>query len=126
MRVERGLVLVALVLLALVTGCATGGGMEGGAGEVLVQVENNLTPSTSLTVWAVRLPSGSRQLLGTVAPRRTALLRFDPASGGQYRLVARPTAGNEIVSNPVNLTGAAQLRWDLRANLASVTEQRPE
>ena len=116
MRSDRSLAPVALLILALLVGCATGGGPKGGGeGEVLVRVENNLTPSTSLTVWAVRLPSGNRQLLGTVPPRRTVTLDFDPPSGGQYRLVARPTTGSEIVSNPVNLTGAAQLRWDLTA-----------
>ncbi len=92
--------------------------------ELLIRVQNNLVPPTSLTVWAVPA-TGTRQMLGTVDPSTTATLRFDPApAAGQYRLMAETTAGTEIVSNPVVLSDAAVVQWDLSSNIATVTETR--
>lgn len=115
---------VAMVLLLLGLGaCASAGaGAGGGAGGgTMLVVENNLAVPTTLTVYAVP-EVGTRTLVGTVTSGANATLRFDPiGAAGRYRFVAETTGGNEIVSNPVTLSRGATIRWNLSANLASVS-----
>ncbi len=116
------LALLALVL-ALATGaCASTSGARGesaGSGQgVAIQVENDNTPSSDLTVYMVT-QSGNRQILGSVPPNRTVTLNYDgPVGGGQFRLLARPNGGRDIVSNPFALGGVTRMRWSLQSNIA--------
>lgn len=124
MRILRNATLLALSVSAL-TACASGGGAatdEALPGEgVAVQVENNLIPPTSLTIWLVST-TGARELLGTVSPSETKTLAATEARfGGDYRLVAETTAGRELASREFfvgdDTTG---VEWDLNANMISV------
>ena len=114
--------LLALVLALAVAACSTTSGGRGaaradGAG-VAIQVENDNTPSSDLTVYIVS-PSGGRQILGSVPPNRTVTLNYDgPQVGGQFRLLARPNGGRDIVSNPFALGGVSRIRWSLQSNIA--------
>jgi hypothetical protein len=114
--------LLALVLALVVGACSTTSGGRGAAKVsepgVSIQVENDNTPSSDLTVYLVN-QSGNRQILGSVPPNRTVTLNYDgPLSGGQFRLLARPNGGRDIVSNPFALGGVARVRWSLRSNIA--------
>jgi hypothetical protein len=111
-----------LSFAVLLGACASGGGMSGGGqGSVALEVENNLIPPTSLSVYA--LPEiGSRQLVGIVQPGRTRVLRFDPVgASGQYRFMAETTEGREIVSNPLTISSGATVSWDVNSNLATAS-----
>jgi hypothetical protein len=112
----------ALMLATTVAACATS--TEGaGMNDVGVEVRNDLVPSAALTIYVVP-ETGARRLLGSVSPAQTKMLSFRELSVGQYRLMARTTAGNEIVSNPIVLANAKTLRWDLSSNILTVLEER--
>jgi hypothetical protein len=121
--VSRPLLALFALVLALAAGaCASGSGGRGqsradGPG-VEIQVENTNTPSSDLTVYMVS-QSGNRQILGSVPPNRTVTLRYDgPLAGGQFRLLARPNGGRDILSNPFALGGVTRIRWSLQSNIA--------
>lgn len=113
--------LAALAVVALATACGSAG--EAGMSEaspqhgVAVEVENNLVPPTSLTVWIIS-DAGGRQMLGSVSPRDTNVLDADIGRlGSEYRLVGETTAGNEVASRPFVITeSTATVTWDLTAN----------
>jgi len=115
--------LLAFALILIAGACAsTSGGQAGASGEgqrgVSVVVENTGTLSNDLTVYMISA-SGTRQLLGSVAPNRTATLQYrGPMIGGQYRLLARPNGGRDIVSNSFNFGGATSIRWNIQSNIA--------
>jgi hypothetical protein len=107
--------------------CGTGG--RGGApGEaVLVQVNNNLIPPTVISVYLVREGGGGgRRLLGTVTPGSETTLRYTGVTaGGNYRLVARATAGRDIPSTPFSLIRGGTVNWDLQSGIATVSAGTP-
>ena len=111
---------VALLLAAGVGGCASAG--TGSGGDTAIVVENNLVPSSAMSVYA--LPDqGGRRLIGSVSPGETRTLRFDVFGvGGQYRFVARTTGGSDLVSNPVTIEAGDTVRWSLASNIATVDE----
>ena len=118
----RFLLAFAMILLAGACASASGGGQAGAAGEeprgVAIVVENTGTLSSDLTVYVVGA-SGTRQLLGSVAPNRNATLQYrGPMVGGQYRLLGRPNGGRDILSNPFNFGGATTIRWNIQSNIA--------
>lgn len=117
-----GSIVVFLLTVAGIAACATGGTGAAGEGSTLLRVENDLIPSTSLTVYAIP-EVGARTRVGVVNPGATATLRFNPlAAGGQYRFVAETTAGGEIVSNPVIFSPGATIEWSLNSNIAVVSD----
>ncbi|HEY0153485.1 MAG TPA: hypothetical protein VGB92_15870 [Longimicrobium sp.] len=118
----RFLLAFAMILAAGACASTSGGGQAGAAGErqrgVSIEIENTGTLSGDLTVYVVGL-GGSRQLLGSVAPNRNATLEYrGPVIGGQYRLLARPNGGRDILSNPFSFGGATTIRWNLQSNIA--------
>lgn len=122
MKAPLGIVVKALVLMLLVAATAAcASTADGGERSTVVVVENDLVPSYALTIYAIP-DAGSRRLVGHVDPRETATLRFNPFGTGQYRFVAETTAGDEIVSNPITFSPGATLRWDLNANIVTVTD----
>lgn len=111
----------AALLAAGAAGCATGSGS--GLPNIGVEVQNDLVPSSALTIYVVP-ETGSRRLLGSVSPSETKTLSFQELSVGQYRLMARTTGGREIVSNPIVLADARTIRWSLSSNILMVVETR--
>ena len=126
MKMLKGLMTLA-VPLGIVIGCASGGEMdavEAGAamdGEgVAVEVENNLIPSTSLTVWMVSR-TGTRNMLGTVSPGETDVLTTTGLFDGDYRLMAETTAGEELWSNSFYVGDTSDtVTWDMNANIVTM------
>lgn len=118
-----GHALIALLMTAL-AGCAsTPAG--GGVNEVVVRVNNNLIPPTSLSVYMVP-EVGARRLLGTVPPGSDRTLRFNPiGAGGTYRLVGETVGGTDIPSTPFSLAGAAVVNWDVQSRIATVSGATP-
>jgi hypothetical protein len=113
--------LLAFALILIAGACAsTAGGGKASAGQrgVSIVIENTGTLSGDLTVYVVSA-SGTRQLLGSVAPNRDATLQYrGPMVGGQYRLLARPNGGRDILSNPFNFGGATTIRRNIQSNIA--------
>ncbi len=115
--------LLAFLLMLAAGACAgTRGGQGTGEGDersgVSIEVENTSTPSSDITVYLVS-SGGGRSLLGSVPPNRTVTLTYrGNTAGGQYRLLARPTGGREIVSTPFLLGGTRAIRWNLQSNIA--------
>jgi heme/copper-type cytochrome/quinol oxidase subunit 2 len=107
---------LAMILVAFVAACASRGGT--GEGSTTVQVENNVIPSTLVTVWAVP-EIGTRVRLGDVLPGQTKALSFNATVAGQYRLLARTTSGAELVSNPIFIGSGDTLVWDMSANIVA-------
>lgn len=111
-----------LVLILLVGACAPNGDVAADVdpeAEAMVQVNNDLIPSTVVTVWAIP-DVGSRQMLGTVSPGDSETLRFDAGTATrEYRLRARTTAGAEIVSTPFSLAAGEGVEWSLNSNMVT-------
>jgi len=114
--------------LALTSACAgSSGSVTNGASdpgpssrEVSIIVENNLLPSTAVTVHAIGT-QGSRRLLGTVPPGTTRRLRFGAGTIlERYRFVASVGMSREITSNPLPLDGGETVRWHLNTNSAFI------
>lgn len=91
-------------------------------GDITVIVDNDLLPTSSVSVWMV-LESGRQVLLGSVGPgHRDAIEYSFPAGVATFRLRARPIGGREIVSNGFSLYDGARVHWALRANVAVVVD----
>jgi len=110
-----------LVLILLAGACAPNGidtDVDPEA-EAAIQVNNDLTPSTVVTVWIIP-DVGSRQMLGTVTPGDRETLRFDAGTATrEYRLRARTTAGAEIISTPFSLAAGRAVQWNLNSNMVT-------
>lgn len=118
LRIPRWI--LALFAVVLLAGCASTSESDGAA-DVAVEVQNDLVPPTSLTVWMVPTVGG-RDMLGVVPPGATQTLEFNMTSAsGEYRLQAETTAGEEIWSYPFILSESdAAVVWDLSANSIQV------
>ncbi len=92
--------------------CAMGARSAETPGQVVVEVRNNLTPPTSITVFV--LPeSGGREYLGSVDPLDTRELTVPQPPTGTYRFLARTAEGSEFVTNPVAFRPGEVLQWDV-------------
>ncbi len=109
------------VLFLWTAACASSGTMEqNGAPEVTVQVNNNLTVPTALTVTLLQA-HGTNNLLGTVEPGRDESFPVRQAiAAGSYQLSARTTEGNVLQSEPFTLTGDAMVTWNVNQNTVRV------
>ena len=119
-RRSRGPAAAALVLLLLapIGGCATGSSAGDGSTSAAVEVQNDLIPPASLTIYLVP-ESGVRHILGDVGPSQTRVLNIRDPLPGQHRFMARTTSGSEIVSNPFAVSASDTLRWDLSSNIVT-------
>jgi len=115
--------LLALVLLLVAAACASGRGGNadtgGDAAGISVLVDNSGAPASDITVYVLS-STGSRQLIGSVPPGQTATLRYRGSTlGGQFRLLARPTGGREIISNTFSFgRPGSTIRWNVYSNVA--------
>ena len=113
MRARRFMA-TALVLVSA-GGCATGGSGRGLGSPTLV-VDNDVTPPTAVTVYVVD-EFDNRRLLGNVSPLEQRGLSVTPNSTGQYQLMARTTAGFEVVSRRFTLLAGETAEWRLSTNV---------
>ena len=110
-----------LFAAALVTlGCsAATAGNQGPPRPLALEIDNNLTLPTDLTIYA-QTEGGTRRLIGSVPPARNVTFQFTPDSySTQYRLVARTPLGGQIRSEAFivgsGMTG--QIVWTLVPNI---------
>ena len=106
--------MVATLVLVAACGCATGG--VAGEGRPTVVVDNDVVPPTAVTVYVVD-EFENRQLLGDVSPLDQRAFTVRPNSTGQYQLMARTTAGSELVSPRFTLLAGETVEWRLSTNL---------
>jgi len=72
---------------------------------VAVEVQNNLTIPTELTVFVTQDGGGTRQMLGSVPGAQTKTFTFTPLSFGQpYRLEGRTPLGRIVFSPRFDIT----------------------
>ncbi|HEU0078138.1 MAG TPA: hypothetical protein VFQ76_10845 [Longimicrobiaceae bacterium] len=119
-------ILTALALALPAAACApaaTAGGSPSAQAEanaanrVAVQVRNTVVPPTALTVYAVDSGGGTRRILGNVSPNGRATLSFNPAASvSMYRLMARTTGGQELLSTPFTARVGQTFVWDVQLN----------
>lgn len=115
----RHTALVAALAAVSLTGCAAAGTGGPSAPSVSIEVANDLQPPTAVTIFAERTEgAASRRSVGNVSPGGTRTLTLSSTSG-QYVLIARTTAGREIVSNPFVISPGTSVRWSLSSNLIS-------
>jgi len=86
---------------------------------IAVEVQNNITTPTELTVFIQQDQGGARQMLGTVPGAQTRTFTFTPISWGQpYHLIGRPNLGNPVTSPrfTVNDPQTGTVTWALIPN----------
>lgn len=109
-----------VLLVGALAACASAPRGEPGEA-VLVKVNNNLIPPTSLSVY-MDPEVGARRLLGHVSPGSSTTLRYTGiAVGSNYRLVARTTGGADIPSTPFPLVRGGTVTWDVQSRIATVS-----
>lgn len=112
--------LTAVLLLAVLPACAsTGAANGGGENAIRVQVDNNLVPSTTVSISAVT-QAGSPMRLGSVIAGGEHTFSFEPlTTTGTFRLVADPPGpSGQLISDPIVFPadGAALIKWGLATN----------
>ena len=117
---------LALLLTVGLWGCASGGledPMGGGEGDgtVSVQIDNDLVPPASVTVYIVP-ETGSRRRLGPINPGGQGTFSFNPGiRTSDFRLLANVNGQRDVASNPFSLTGASAIRWSLSDRIVRVS-----
>jgi hypothetical protein len=119
---RRSIVAAALIFMAAtaVGGCASGHSHRGGGEQqqIVVHLKNDLTPPSDVTVYAVT-DDGTRRLLGDVPPNKDRVLRIPTEifPGTRFRIVAEPTGGRRVVSQPITASNEGLIiDWDLQTN----------
>ncbi len=105
---------------AVQSGCASARGRSGPVRPVELDIENNLTVPTDLSVYAIRVNGGARQIIGDVPPATTKAFQFTPDSYSEvYRLVASGPNGRAIRSQSfiVGYDMTGQIIWTLVPNI---------
>lgn len=128
-EVRKGAAAVAAVVFVSlgIAACATGRGgsapSETDDDPVLrISVRNQVVGGTSASVYVVPVERGGRELLGTVAPDTTESFSYRPtaALAERYRLLAKFTAGQELISNPFTAEQSLVVGWRLQQNSITV------
>lgn len=121
MLLRRAGFLLTLCLL-FAAGCATTGSGGGDANTVYLQVQNNLTGLTGVTVYLVG-DGGTRRTLGPVESNRTAEYTRDLRTGN-YTLVASRAGGADIVSEQFRVDQPGTVvHWSMLANQISFSRR---
>lgn len=86
---------------------------------IAVEVQNNITVPTELTVFVEQDQGGARQMLGTVPGDQTRTFTFTPISWGQpYRLLGQRPLGGPVFSPrfTVNDPETGTITWSVIPN----------
>ena len=87
---------------------------------IAIEVHNNLTLPTELTVFVAMDQGGSRQMLGTVPGAQTRTFTFTPLSWGQtYRFFADRQLAGRIVSPTFTISDpeTGTIEWTVYGNM---------
>jgi len=113
---------IALASTLLTLSCAST--QKGPTTAVDVHIENNLIPPSMVTVYFVP-EAGIERMIGTVVPSTTKVLQYKGLQPvGEYRLVARGTNNNNVVSSVVVMDNVAVIQWSLATNYLEVVATR--
>jgi FtsP/CotA-like multicopper oxidase with cupredoxin domain len=113
---------LSILLCAAVLGACSLLGRSTPGETVTLEVDNNLSVPTGVTVYAYS-DVGSRQLIGNVLPGRQTVLHFHAGHiTGSYRFVAVAAREAQLVSNPISLNGGETVSWELRNNTLLVAQ----
>ncbi len=122
----RASTFTAAIATAALVGCASGGmgRSSGPPNAVQLEIKNNLTLPSDLTVWAVG-QGGTRMMLGDVPPATTQTFTFKPASYSErYYLLATRQLKRPIRSQRFSVgddqTGT--IVWTLVPNIVGFEE----
>lgn len=114
-------VVVAAAVTAGVGACASKHTPKAGGGDqpIYVHLNNDLSPPSDVTVYAVT-QDGIRRLIGEVPPNKDKTLKIpsDLPPGSSFRLVAeRSSISRPVVSQPVTATtNGLIIDWTLQTN----------
>lgn len=113
-------VVVAVAVTTAFGACASGHNRKGGGDQpIIVHLNNDLSPPSDVTVYAVT-QDGIRRLIGDVPPNKDRTLKVptDVPPGSTFRLVAeRSTISRPVVSQPITATtDGLIIDWDLQTN----------
>lgn len=118
---SRASLTAAIVICACISACTPnrGGRNVRPVKAVAVEIQNNLSLPTALTIYATNGYAG-RVLLGNAASAGTTTLAFTPAAYSEtYRLVATRPLGRNIVSQPFTVGSemTGRIVWTLVPNI---------
>jgi hypothetical protein len=113
-------VVVAVAVTTAFGACASGHNRKGGGDQpIIVHLNNDLSPPSDVTVYAVT-QDGIRRLIGDVPPNKDRTLKVptDVPPGSTFRLVAERSAiSRPVVSQPITATtDGLIIDWDLQTN----------
>jgi hypothetical protein len=109
---------VGVVLATALSACATvHRSPAGGAGDLVVHVENNMAPPGAVDVWL--LPQGGdERALGSTPATSAKIWRLrDMRTTARYRLMARREDSATVISRPFDLGPLEVVRWDIALNV---------
>lgn len=116
--------------LLVVAACASGSGesgettQAGARGDVAIDVNNDLIPPASITVFIVP-ETGSRRRLGSVGPGGRETFSYLPAVASMdHRLVAEVPGQRNSQTIPFTLSGVSGVSWDV-SNTTVRTRRAP-
>jgi len=87
---------------------------------IAIEVHNNLTLPTELTVFVTLDQGGSRQMLGSVPGAQTRTFTFTPLSWGQtYRFIGERQLAGRIASPPFTVSDpeTGTIEWTVYGNM---------
>jgi PBP1b-binding outer membrane lipoprotein LpoB len=124
-RMRRALKHAVLLATALlVASCAST--PNGPQAVVDVHIDNNMIPSSMITVYFVP-EAGIERMIGTVVPSTRKVLQYKGLQPvGEYRLVARGVNNSNVVSSVIVMDNVAALEWSLATNLLQVVATRSD
>ncbi len=113
-----------VALSVLLSACATTQRADRPGGDVLVHIDNNLTPASAIWVWIVT-EDGTTQALGGAEPSCAKIWRVghDHASI-RLQLVARTATKLLITSPPFEVGPSEIVQWDIAVNSVTTSGGR--
>jgi hypothetical protein len=115
---------VGVALAAALSACATVHRSSGGAGDLVVHVENNIAPPEPVDVWLL-MQGGEERALGSTPATSAKLWRLrDMQSTARYRLMARRADSATVISRPFDLGPLEVVRWNVALNVVETAPLR--
>lgn len=113
-----------VALSVLLSACATTQRAGRPGGDVLVHIDNNLTPATAIWVWIVT-EDGTAQALGGADPACAKIWRIGHADLAlRLQLVARTATRLLITSPPFEVGPSEVVEWDIAVNSVTTSGGR--
>lgn len=116
------IVILALVLTTLSTGCFGIFGSRGPEESAVITVLNDIDPPDAMTI-RIRRTGDDETTLGRVPGGDERALTYTSRNlQGAYQLVAQKTTGAAVVSREFTLFVGARVHWQMRTNSVTVSQ----